>query len=198
MKLELPNGVSLSLWENEVDEINLCDSHIEVIRPSGRILKISLSDFWLKTISSSLPSSSSIPQISSSPPQNGKSSSLALTINPNIEQAGKSLKPCTSYQNALEGLYDALEKFSKISETNKASISALKEEMDNICSELKEEIRRVEVESNNGLSRVDGKLQDSSNNFEYVMDELREICSFLAQREKDEPREDFKKKKKNK
>jgi len=70
--------------------------------------------------------------------------------------------------------------------------------MDNICSELKEEIRRVEVESNNGLSRVDGKLQDSSNNFEYVMDELREICSFLAQRKKDGPREDFKKKKKNK
>jgi len=50
MKLEFPNGVALFLWENEVDEIHLQDSHIDVTRLSGRSLRILLLDFWLKNM----------------------------------------------------------------------------------------------------------------------------------------------------
>jgi len=48
MKLELPNGISLFLWEDEVEKIDLQDTQISIVRPSGRIVKISLSNQWLK------------------------------------------------------------------------------------------------------------------------------------------------------
>jgi len=43
-------GFSFFFWEDEVEEINIQDITIEITRPSGKLLKISLSDFWIRNL----------------------------------------------------------------------------------------------------------------------------------------------------
>ena len=113
MKLEIPNGVTLYLWEDEVEAINLQDSHIDIVRPSGKILKISLSEFWLKNTSRNVISGSSAPQMLPSSNYNDKTLALPLSLNNSLDITLKSLQNSLSLQTMIEDLKNAVEKINK-------------------------------------------------------------------------------------
>jgi len=197
MKLELPNGVSLFLWENEVDKIYLKDSCIEVVRPSGRTLQISLSETWLKSIPKCTASgSSSILQIPPSLPSKERSQPFALAMGSNAEIVPETLAPNFTIHKMLEDLNMMIEKTVVVSSENHQAIESLREEADGRYTELKERLEHLDNERIVNMTQIEGKTKEISQNHQSLMEELKEICTFLTQKDQSEPQDDFKKKKK--
>jgi len=185
MKLELPNGFSLFLWENEVEKINLHDSQIEIIRPSGKVLKITLSDFW-KTNLPARHQTGPLTHVQLRPPQTDLTPSLKSSPNmPDQKLVTNSLRPCFSLQSIIEDFKNSLMKSDIANQETQISIDAIKRDLEFKCLNLEEKIKQVDLESSTGISEIDKKLEETRNHLNFIMNELGDVCKEILRRQED-------------
>jgi len=196
MKLELPNGIALSLWENEVDGINLQDSHIEIVRPSGRILRISLSESWLKTRSNNMISAAPTPQALSLPHhERPQASALALKANSDLDP--KPFLPSQTFQKRIDEIHLVMDKFARTQELNATAITSLKNELAANYTELKGRLENLEMNERE-FENMD-MLQEGSEGYNNLLCQFKDfLCTSTIQKENSEPQEAIKFKTKKK
>ena len=68
--------------------------------------------------------------------------------------------------------------------------------MDERYTELKERPEQLDNERIMNMTEIEGKTKEISQNHQSLIEELKEICTFLTQKDQSEPQDDFKKKKK--
>jgi len=137
MKLELPNRVALYLWENEVETIHLQDSQIVVQRPSGQVLRISLS-FWRRNVDSG---KTSIPSQSATNSEVfAEKLSLTLPSNTKEDSSAALSASRSSLQKILSDLKRVVEDSSRDLENNQIKIESLKKDLDVRLTALEESI----------------------------------------------------------
>jgi len=68
--------------------------------------------------------------------------------------------------------------------------------VDERYTELKERLEQLDNERILNMTQIEGKTKEISQNHQSLMEELKEICTFLIQKDQSEPQDDFKKKKK--
>jgi len=193
MKHELPNGIALFLWENEIDAINLQETHIEIIRPSGRSLKISLSNSWQKNkaiaSTSAPPAMQALPQNEETPPQ----MALIQSSDPETERKAKEL--ALSFQNLSQDLHKALEKITLAQETNQSTFTTIQKEMATTYANLRERIQELEMTNENDMHCVSERFEDLEEK-DKSLKELEVLFKLLMQGEINMPQGNPKKKKK--
>ena len=177
MKLELLNGFSLSLWENEVEQIYLQESHIDIVRPTGRTLRISFSNFWRKTSPSAISMPTPLPPIKSS--NEDRKSKLSLTQEPSRTINAVASASLPSFQELLNELHDSINRLNVASDENKTLLDAIQKKENDHYSELNTKIEQIESHTKEELKQVESKAKSIELDYQHIVSELGEVCSWL-------------------
>jgi len=196
MKLELPNGIALFLWEDEVERINLLETHIEVVKPSGRTLNITLSEHWLKNKSRNLTATPSAPQLLSPSSQNDRESPPLQIQLPATDLVPKPQINNQSLQILRDEFDKAIGKFEKLHEVNQEKMVTLKKEMDTDAANLKKQMNQFEIDQVANFQLMHENILNLNSTLQVLAEGLPDKLDSTPQEENGEPQGGSKKKKK--